>query len=134
VEPSLSISSSSSYIDHAPNKTITAARAIKKFPLPQMLFCETSFFFLFFFLTINVQYRHLTRNEETFPFPVRENTRPFILWGAWKKDPLAALVVCPTFGGRTEVQIPRDEKKEREVAKATAERIDLPVAHKMQRL
>jgi hypothetical protein len=29
--------------------------------------------------------------------------------GAWKKGPLAALVVCPAFRGRTEVQIPRDE-------------------------
>jgi hypothetical protein len=54
--------------------------------------------------------------------------------GAWKKGPLAALVVCPASGGRTEVQIPKDEKNEREVAKATVERIDLPVAHKMQRL
>ena len=64
---------------------------------------------------------------------MREKTHPFIM-GAWKEGPLAALVVCPTFRGRTGVQIPRDEKKEREVAKATVERIDLPVAHKMQRL
>ena len=54
--------------------------------------------------------------------------------GVWKKDPLAALVVCPASRGRTEVQIPRDEEREREVAKATVERIDLPVAHQMQRL
>jgi hypothetical protein len=54
--------------------------------------------------------------------------------GAWEKGPPAALVVCPASRGRTEVQIPRDEKMEREVAKATVERIDLPVAHKMQRL
>jgi hypothetical protein len=61
--------------------------------------------------------------------------RPTIyIMGAWKKGPLAAPVVCPAFRGRTEVQIPKDEKKEREVAKATVERIDLPVAHKMQRL
>jgi hypothetical protein len=66
-------------------------------------------------------------------YRVRENTHPFIM-GAWKEDPLAALVVCPTFRGRTEVQIPRDEEREREVAKATVERIDLSVAHKMQRL
>ena len=31
---------------------------------------------------------------------------PIYIMGAWKKDPLAALVVCPTFRGRTEVQIP----------------------------
>jgi hypothetical protein len=54
--------------------------------------------------------------------------------GAWKKGPLAALVVCPAFRGRAGVQIPRDEEREREVAKATVERIGLPVAHKMQRL
>jgi hypothetical protein len=59
---------------------------------------------------------------------------PIYIMGAWKKGPLTALVVCPTFRGRTEVQIPRDEKKEREVAKAMVERIDLPVAHRMQRL
>jgi hypothetical protein len=47
---------------------------------------------------------------------------------------LTAPVVSPTPRGRREVQIPRDEKMEREVAKATVERIDLPVAHKMQRL
>jgi hypothetical protein len=50
------------------------------------------------------------------------------------KDQPTALMVCPTSRGRTEVQIPRDEKREREVAKATVERIGLPVAHKMQRL
>ena len=32
-------------------------------------------------------------------------THPFIM-GAWKKGPLTALVVCPAFRGRTEVQIP----------------------------
>ena len=64
---------------------------------------------------------------------VKEKTHPFIT-GAWKKGPLTALVVCPAFRGRTEVQIPRDEEREREVAKARVERIDLPVAHKMQRL
>jgi hypothetical protein len=63
---------------------------------------------------------------------VREKTHPFTM-GAWKGGPLTALGVCPTFRGRTEVQIPRDEEREREVAKAT-ERIDLPVAHKMRRL
>jgi hypothetical protein len=35
----------------------------------------------------------------------RRLTHPFIM-GAWKKDPLTALVVCPAFRGRTEVQIP----------------------------
>jgi hypothetical protein len=64
---------------------------------------------------------------------VRKKTHPFVM-GAWKKGPLAALVVCPTFRGRTEAQIPRDEEREREVAKAMVERIGLPVAHKMQRL
>jgi hypothetical protein len=54
--------------------------------------------------------------------------------GAWKKGPPTALVVCPAFRCPTEVQIPRDEEREREVAKAMVERIDLPVAHKMQRL
>jgi hypothetical protein len=34
----------------------------------------------------------------------------------------------------SKVQIQRGEKREREVAKATAERVGLPVAHKMQRL
>jgi hypothetical protein len=60
------------------------------------------------------------RNEETSPFPLK-NTHPFIM-GAWKEGPLAALVVCPAFGGQ------------KSVTKATVERIDLPVAHKMQRL
>jgi hypothetical protein len=56
-----------------------------------------------------------------------------VTMGAWKKGPLTAPAVCPTSSGRTEVRIPRDEEREREVAKATAERTDLPVAHKIQR-
>jgi hypothetical protein len=40
--------------------------------------------------------------------------------GARRKDPPAALVVCPAFRGFAEAQIPRDEKMEREVAKAAA--------------
>jgi hypothetical protein len=38
--------------------------------------------------------------------------------GAWKKGPLTALVECPTPRGRTEVQIPRDEEREREVGES----------------
>jgi hypothetical protein len=49
-----------------------------------------------------------------------KKNHPFIM-GAWKGGPLAALVVCPTSRGRTEVQFPRDEEREREVAKATVE-------------
>jgi hypothetical protein len=48
----------------------------------------------------------------------RSTDHPPIRYGGPEGDPLAALAVCPTFRGRTEVQIPRDEKMEREEAKA----------------
>jgi hypothetical protein len=54
------------------------------------------------------------KNRTASPHPktalVREKTHPFIM-GAWKKGPLAALVVCPTSRGRTEVQIPRAKRR-----------------------
>jgi hypothetical protein len=65
----------------------------------------------------------LQRNEETL-FSVKKH--PPIYYGGLERSPVIRSRVCPAFGSWAEARTPRDEKREREVAKATAERTDLP--------